>query len=168
MSKWTTKEYRCWQGVKERVLNPNHRYFARYSVLGMEEEWKTNSDAFLAYMGPQPDSTTRWTVGRIDNDVGYFKGNVRWESAQEQNRNRGRFRNNSSGAGGVTWRDEPSRPHSRAIATWYEPDGKQRSKSFSDKGISKEEAIRLATEYRERQIERLNAEGAGYAEKHGQ
>lgn len=167
MSKWKTKEYRCWQNVKERVLNPNHQYFERYSVLGMEEEWKTDSDAFLAYMGAQPDQITRWTVGRIDNDVGYFKGNVRWEDSKEQNRNRRKFRNNDSGFAGVTWRDEPSRPNGRAIATWYDAEGKQKSKSFAAKGISKESAIYSASLHRSLQIDQLNREGAGYAEKHG-
>jgi hypothetical protein len=168
MNKSRVKEYRCWQNMKDRVLNPNHRYYEKYSKLGMYSGWVHDYDAFLAYIGSQPSKDTRWSVGRIDNTAGYFPGNVRWEDGYQQNRNRSMPKSNNSGSTGVTWKEEANRPSNRAIATWYDLNrGKQRSKSFSDAGIGKDAAIRLATEYRAVMIAELNSKGAEYADKHG-
>lgn len=165
-----TKEYKCWGDMKYRITNPKGEHFEKYSNLsgGLEEAWENNFLAFYEHIGPQPeDKTVRWSVGRIDNDVGYVRGNVRWEDGYLQNRNRGKTKANTSGETGVTWRPPYDRPFGRAIATWYDLDGVQKSKGFSEKNIGKEAAISLAATYRKGVIDSLNQQGAGYSEKHG-
>lgn len=52
-------------------------------------------------------------------------------------------------------------------AVWKALDGKQRSKTFSTTKYGDADAFRLACEYREKMIEELNNQGAGYTERHG-
>lgn len=52
-------------------------------------------------------------------------------------------------------------------ATWKWLSGKQGSKTFSAKKYGYDEAFRLACDYRQKMIEQLNAQGAGYTESHG-
>lgn len=81
-------------------------------------------------------------------------------------RNGKKRKNNKSGVTGV---------YSRSfevsglfwIATWQEEDGRNPSKAFSVRKLGNDEAFRLAVEYREKMIKRLNHEGAGYTEHHG-
>lgn len=163
-----TKEYRCWQNMKDRVFNKTEGYYEKYSRLGMFEGWINSFKAFLEYLGPQPDKETKWSLGRIDNTKGYYPGNVRWEDSFLQNRNRGKTKANTSGNTGVTWRDQPNRPNNRAVATWYDAEGIQRCKSFSDKDIGKDAAIELAKQYREKIIKGLSEQGIEYGEHHGE
>ncbi len=57
--------------------------------------------------------------------------------------------------------------HQRCIASVVDIMGIDRSKSFSLLKYGKEEAFRLACEWRKEQIELLNSQGAGYTERHG-
>lgn len=52
------------------------------------------------------------------------------------------------------------------IAFWRETD-KHQTKRFSIKLLGEEKARELAIDYRKRQIERMNLEGAGYTNDHG-
>lgn len=53
------------------------------------------------------------------------------------------------------------------VAHWQTLDGKRKSKNFSLLVYGKEEAFRLACEYRTKMITELNSQGAGYTERHG-
>ena len=166
-----TKTYKCWQGMKYRCYNPNHKYFAKYSVLPgrVFEGWINDLKAFSDHIGDIPaDETVRWSVGRIDNTLGYVPGNIRWEDGFQQNRNRGKTIANTSGATGVVWREgELYREGGRAVCTWYALDGKQKSKSFKAKSVGKDEALRLAEEHRRKMIAELRLLGADYGDTHG-
>ena len=48
----------------------------------MCEEWINSFTAFYAYIGDPP--TPKHTIERINNDVGYEPGNVRWATYSEQ------------------------------------------------------------------------------------
>jgi hypothetical protein len=166
----TSKEYKSWQEMLSRCLNSEHRYYEKYSNLegGVQECWKTSFQDFHKYIGNHPEGKgIRWSVGRIDNDVGYTEGNVRWEDSFQQNRNRGKSKANTSGTTGVRWAEAGKRPHGRAIARWYDLSGKLKSRSFSEKYIGKDDAMQLAINYRSKMIDDLNKQGAGYSDKHG-
>ncbi len=49
-------------------------------------EWLNNYPAFLAEVGLRPEGD--YSLDRIDNDVGYRPGNVRWASRKEQSINK--------------------------------------------------------------------------------
>jgi hypothetical protein len=86
-----TPEYNSWRAAVERCGNPNNKGFKHYGGrgIGMCAEWTKSFEAFYAHIGPKPPGLT---LGRIDNDRGYERGNVRWETRSQQNKNRRPFK----------------------------------------------------------------------------
>lgn len=161
-----TREHLAWKRIKQRTTNPNCEGYHVYSLLGMEESWKEDFIEFLSEIGPVPDTTGRWSVGRIDNTVGYFKGNIRWETDSQQAKNKGQYKNNKSGVTGV-YKHKASNGRYYWAATYYDINNKQRSKYFSISKHGEEFALFAANEYRSLMIERLKLIGAEYGENHG-
>lgn len=85
-----TPEYRSWQMMKNRCLNPKAMDYARYGGRGIAiyEPWLV-FDNFLADMGRRP--TPKHTLERKDNDVDYGPLNCVWATRQDQSRNRGSY-----------------------------------------------------------------------------
>lgn len=54
------------------------------------------------------------------------------------------------------------------VSTWYDTDGKKRTKSFSVSKFGIIEAQFAACKYRKQKIEELNLQGSGYTDSHGQ
>lgn len=92
--------------------------------------------------------------------------NLRLVTAIINSRNSSMYSTNSSGTTGVCYWEPINRP-ARYSAHWRE-DGKLRSKTFSVAKYGKEEALKLATEYRKEMIEKLNKLGAEYSQTHGE
>lgn len=160
-----TKEYLSWKWVKNRCNNPQNQDYEVYSKLGIDKELSEDFLAFLEEMGKMPDEDIRWSVGRIDNSVGYYKGNIRWEADLEQSKNKGMYRNNKTGVTGV--RLDVKRGYYRYMATWRDLNGRPKTKTFSVMKHGDELAFLMACMYREHQIDLLNLQGAGYAPDHG-
>lgn len=81
-------EYASWLEMKTRVLNKNRPEYAKYSLRGIDTKWQHSFAAFVAHIGPKP--APEYTVERINNDLGYFPGNVRWATRKEQASNTSR------------------------------------------------------------------------------
>lgn len=79
------REYKSWQMMKNRCLNPNNIGYERYSKLGVYKGWINNFKAFYEHVGDRPHKTS---LDRIDNNKGYYPFNVRWATQSEQNSNR--------------------------------------------------------------------------------
>lgn len=81
-----TRTYRVWQNMKTRCLNPKSKFYGLYGGRGITvcQEWMT-FEGFLKDMGECPP---KMTIDRLDNDLGYFKGNCEWRSMKEQANNR--------------------------------------------------------------------------------
>lgn len=80
--------YGVWATMIQRCHNPNLKQYARYGARGITvcQEWRDSFEAFLTHIGPRP--SPEYSIDRIDNDKGYFPGNVRWATRQEQVANR--------------------------------------------------------------------------------
>lgn len=80
---------------------------------------------------------------------------------------------NKSGAVGVVYIESVDNRAGRTciskrwVAQWSDLDHKRKSKSFSIKKCGYDEAFHLACEWRDKMISELNAQGAGYTDRHG-
>lgn len=87
-------EYRSWMYMCTRATNPNIACAQYYTGrgIGITPEWlgPGGFEKFFAHIGPRPHG---YSVDRIDNDKGYFPGNVRWATATVQARNQNPKRN---------------------------------------------------------------------------
>jgi len=83
-----TPEYHCWQQIKARCLNPNHRMFPHYGGRGIliAPEWEHDFPAFLDHVELRP--STDHSLDRVNNALGYVPGNVKWATWIEQANNR--------------------------------------------------------------------------------
>ena len=81
-------EYRAWQLMKNRCLNPDSRDYRYYGARGIKihPEWADSFEAFLRDVGRRPSKD--YTLDRIDVDGGYEPSNVRWATRLVQARNR--------------------------------------------------------------------------------
>lgn len=77
-----------WRGIKTRCRNSNHVAFARYGGRGIDmcDDWFNSLKSFSEAVGPRPSAAH--TIDRIDPNMGYVPGNVRWATKLEQSRNR--------------------------------------------------------------------------------
>ena len=81
-------EYKCWQQIKARCLNPRHAAYPNYGGRGITiyDGWAHNFVAFYEHVGPRPSS--KHSLDRLRNEEGYVPGNVAWRTWIEQARNR--------------------------------------------------------------------------------
>ena len=70
----------------QRCTNEKHPAYDRYGGRGITvcNEWLESFDAFFIDMGDRPKGVE---IDRIDNNLGYFKDNCRWDSRANNNRN---------------------------------------------------------------------------------
>lgn len=82
------KVYRTWRSAKNRCFNPKSDRYERYGAAGitMHKPWADSFELFRDYIGLPP--TPRHSLDRINNNLGYVPGNVRWATLLEQARNR--------------------------------------------------------------------------------
>ena len=83
-------EYRSWQMMKNRCLNPYAEDYAYYGGRGItiDPRWHKYAN-FIADMGPRPSLVH--TLERVNNAVGYSKNNCVWATRKTQARNRSAY-----------------------------------------------------------------------------
>jgi hypothetical protein len=84
-----TPEYQAWAAMIQRCENPDNPGYPEYGGRGIKvyKPWH-KFENFLADLGPKPEPKHLYSLGRFDNDGSYYPGNVGWQRAAEQTRNR--------------------------------------------------------------------------------
>lgn len=97
-----TYVHNAWCSMVNRVTRPNKSTREWYYDKGVsiDKEWRISFLKFYSDMGDPPEGHT---LDRIDPSKGYCKENCRWADIETQARNRGLFKNNTSGVTGVSY-----------------------------------------------------------------
>lgn len=79
--------YQAWRSMRRRCTNPKDKDYLKYGGRGIKvcEQWEKSFETFVTDVGERPAGRT---LDRIDNDLGYQPGNVRWATGTEQLINR--------------------------------------------------------------------------------
>lgn len=96
--------YGQWKAMIRRMTNPKDDAYAHYVLaknLTIDDNFIVDPWAFYEEIGEFPGKG--YTIDRIDNEEGYIKGNLRWVTQAENNRNKGLYKNNQSGVSGISW-----------------------------------------------------------------
>lgn len=82
-----TPEHMAWKEMKARCYRKSKPGYECYGGrgIGVCREWRSSFTAFFEYMGPRPGKG--YSLDRINSDLGYEPGNVRWADQTTQNRN---------------------------------------------------------------------------------
>lgn len=162
-----TKEYSTWTSIKNRCYNVEGQDYKDYGGAGItvSDEWINSFENFLSDMGLSPVDNKKWSIGRLDNSIGYCKENCRWETDEQQARNHTILSNNTSGKTGVSKRVRKGRIS--FVAAWMGLEGKKHTREFSAGKYGEQGARNLAESARDKAINDLNKLGAGYSDKHG-
>lgn len=131
-----TDEYKAWQHMISRCYGKsewNKHYYQKRGIT-VYDEWRGSFLAFLRDVGRKPSKDM--SLERIDNDLGYYPGNVMWATRLEQSLNTrphgGRYPN-TSGVTGVSWRGNRKKWRAYIVIN-----GKQKMLGYFD---TKEEAV---------------------------
>jgi len=81
--------YSLWNGIMDRCTDPKHSSWFNYGGRGITvcERWRDPwafAEDIERDLGPKPAG---WSLDRIDNELGYFPGNVRWADRKTQKMN---------------------------------------------------------------------------------
>ncbi len=81
------KEYKIWDGIKQRCNNSKCREYKYYGGRGIQisKEWQNSFRTFLNDMGERPSDNH--SIERLDNDKNYCKENCKWVTKKEQANN---------------------------------------------------------------------------------
>ena len=107
-----TRLYRIWASIKDRTLNPKHKYYNDYGGRGITicEEWKNDFVPFYNWaMTNGYEENKGLSIDRIDNNGSYYPDNCRWTTQTIQTRNRRIRTNNTSGYKGVSFVKKPNK-----------------------------------------------------------
>ena len=132
-----TKEYRAWEGIKQRCLNKKHPSYKDYGGRGIKfcDRW-LEFENFFKDMGIAKKGLS---IDRIDNDGNYEPSNCRWADIYEQAINQRLKKTNTTGYRGMGYRKDRDR--------WYIKLYRNKKVAFSKNGIkTKDEAIKIWNE----------------------
>ena len=92
LKKQDPKFYDVWAQMKARIYNPSNEHYPRYGGRGLT----TDYDAFVDFYDEQyakycyakaQHPGVKISIDRMNNDLGYVRGNISWTTPERQSRN---------------------------------------------------------------------------------
>lgn len=83
--------YYAWSSIVQRCTNPSSKKYPDWGGRGITvcDEWRHDFQAFYDHVSELPHCGEEgYSLDRVDNNLGYSPGNVRWATWTEQHRNR--------------------------------------------------------------------------------
>lgn len=107
-----SKIYRAWAAMKNRCNNLNFAQYSDYGGRGIGycSSWEDFS-TFYRDMGQSYQEGLE--LDMVDNNGNYNKFNCKWSSPQEQSYNKRKYKTNSSGKSGVSFRKDSGKWQAR-------------------------------------------------------
>ncbi len=132
--------YNRWLGMNQRCNNHTSSNYPNYGGRGIIiDESLQKFEDYVTYVESLPNHSLASSIDRIDNMLGYTKGNLRWACRSVQTSNQ---RPNSRGTNkytGVNW----SKPHNR----WIARVNFKNTSLFTKSCLTEEEAVIARNEY---------------------
>ena len=96
--------YKKWLDARDRCTRAGSKDYESYGGRGlkMQANWINYPTDFIEYLEKLPNYFKGAELDRINNNIGYTEGNLRWATRTQQCKNRGLFKNSTSGYVGVT------------------------------------------------------------------
>lgn len=93
--------YGAWCNMRKRCFDPSHKLYKHYGGRGITvcDEWMNSFLDFYNYVSKLDHyGEPGRSLDRIDNEKGYFPGNVRWATSKEQANNTRRSKKDGNGS----------------------------------------------------------------------
>lgn len=96
--------YSRWLSMRQRCLNPNNDGWVNYGGRGITiSDALLSFDGYVEYVSKLPNFDLNNTLDRIDNNLGYIEGNLRWTTCSTQVANQGKRKDSTNPYRGITY-----------------------------------------------------------------
>jgi hypothetical protein len=84
--------YDVWAHMKDRIYNPNNEAYHRYGGRGLTTDYNNFVDfydeQYIRYKeAKEMNPGAKISMDRVNNNLGYIRGNIRWTTPKHQTRN---------------------------------------------------------------------------------
>lgn len=92
LKKQDPKFYDIWAHMKDRIYNPNNKNYSRYGGRGLTTDYDNFVDfydeQYMRYISAKQNNPgIKISIDRMNNSLGYVRGNISWTTPERQTRN---------------------------------------------------------------------------------
>ena len=110
--------YSTWNGLIKRCYNKNSKHYEYYGGRGIKvcDRWLAKNTGFWNFVKDMGERPKGFQIDRIDVNGDYCPENCRWVTFQQNQTNKRKFQNNTSGYKGVQKNKSRKNPYIAVIS----------------------------------------------------